>query len=182
MPRLSVEEKKQISDLTREELEEIVIKLAAKEKIVYDFITVNYLNKEYGEEDLYEEALEDLDFLFIKNYKGYAEQIRKAKMLSACIKHINEFKKVCKNKKMEADLLLYVLEEAFSVPDNFFGTCFTQYDSKTAQIVKRLITLVTKNLHEDYQIEYKGHINSFLKKLHQNSDHINLVYDMPKKI
>ncbi len=83
---------------------------------------------------------------------------------------------------MEADLLMYVLNEPFSLPDGSFGTCFTQFDAKVAQIVKRLITLVTKKLHEDYKIEYDAKINSYLKILHNRSGHINLVYNMPRGI
>jgi hypothetical protein len=182
MPRLTNETKEQIKSLTRNELQQIVLKLAAKEKIAYDFIKVNYLDRDYGEQELYDKTKTDLDLLFLKGYRGLSDQLRMANMLSACIKRINEFCKVSNNKKMEADLLTYILREAFSLPDDFFGTCFTKFDSKVAQIVKRLITIVTKKLHEDYKIEYEENINDSLRLLHLRSNHIDFVYNLPKEI
>lgn len=182
MPRLDKETKEQIKKLDYLELQEIVLKLAQKEKAVYEYIFVNYLDKEQGEKELFEKTQEDLDLIFQKNYKGYAEQIRIAKMLEASLKRINEFTKISKNKVLEADLLLYVLEIPFSLPASTFGTCFTRFDTKVAMIVKRLINVVTKKLHEDYKIEYEEPINNYLQILHQRSPHINTVYNLPKAI
>jgi hypothetical protein len=46
MPRLDAERKVQIKNLSRRDLEEIVIKAASKEQTILDFITINYLDKE----------------------------------------------------------------------------------------------------------------------------------------
>jgi hypothetical protein len=48
--------------------------------------------------------------------------------------------------------------------------------------VKRLTTLVTKKLHEDYIIEYRDRINGYLQKLHRTSNHIDTIYLMPKAL
>ena len=69
MPRLDAERKVQIKNLSRRDLEEIVIKAASKEQTILDFITINYLEKETGEKELFEKAKADLDVLFIKRYK-----------------------------------------------------------------------------------------------------------------
>ncbi len=182
MPRLSKEIKEQITNLSYTELQQIVLKIAAKEKPVYDFLLVKYLDKETGEQDLFEQTKADLDALFRKGYKGFSEQLQLANMLAACIKRINEFTKISKDKSLEADLLVYVLEVPFSLTTNLFGTCFTQYDTKVALILKRLITLVNKRLHEDYRIEYEDKINEYLQILHCTSEHIDTVYDLPKTI
>lgn len=182
MPRLSAEEKAQIKNLPLKDLQQIVLKVAAKDKSIYEYLLVNYLDQESGEQALYEQTIADLDLLFRKGYRGFSEQLQLANMLSACIKRINEFTKVSGNKVMEADLLVYVLEVPFSLSTNLFGTCFTKYDSKVAQIVKRLINLVTKKLHEDYRMEYAEKINGYLKVLHRTSSHIDTVYGLPKAI
>lgn len=182
MPRLSSEIKEQIKNLDTKELQEIVLKMAAKEKLVYDFVVTNYLNKEYGEEELFEETKDDLEMLSLISYKGISVQIRVAKMLGNCIKRINEFTKVSKNKKYEAELLMYALQFSFSLPPNEFGTCFTVFDSKTAITLKRLINIVTNQLHPDYQADYAVKINEYLKILHLRSNHIDTVYHMPKSI
>ncbi|MBI9037175.1 MAG: hypothetical protein JEY97_03510 [Bacteroidales bacterium] len=182
MPRLSIEVKNQIKGLSRNELEQIVLKIAAKEQSAFDFIMVNYLEKELGEKDLFEKTKLDIDVLFSKRYKGFSEELRLANMLDACIKRINEFTNVSKNKVMEADLLIYILDVPFSLSADFFGTCFTKYDSRVGIIVKRLITLVTKKLHPDYLNDYKQAINDYLKILHQTSNHIDAIYNLPNAI
>ena len=182
MPRLSAEEKAQIQNLSQKDLQQIVLKIAAKEKSVYEYLLVNYLDQASGEQTLYEQTIADLDLLFRKGYRGFSEELQLANMLAACIRRINEFTKVSKNKALEADLLLYILEVPFSLSTNLFGTCFTQYDSKVGQIVKRLINLVTKKLHEDYRIEYTEKINGYLKILPRTSNHIDAIYGLPKVI
>ena len=98
------------------------------------------------------------------------------------MKRVNEFTKVSKNQVLEADLILYVLAVPFSVDASIFGTCFTAFDSKVVQIVKRLITLVTTKLHSDYLADYQDTINVYLKILHQKSNFLDTVYYLPDKI
>ena len=182
MPRLDKETKEQIKRLDSKDLQDIVISLATKEKMVYDYILLNYLDKESGEQDLFESTKTDLEIIFGKRHKGFSEELQIANMLGACIKRINEFTKISKNKVLEAELLLYVLQVPFSLTTKMFGTCFTQYDTKVAMFVKRLITIVTKKLHEDYKIEYEDKINEYLQILHRTSNHIDMVYNLPKAI
>ena len=182
MATISAEIKKGITTLSKKELEKLVIKAASKDKSFYDYLFVNYFNKETGEQELYNKTKADLDTLIHKSYRGFSEQLQLANMLSACVKQINEFAKVCKNKQLEADLIMYVLEIPFSKNTNCFGTCFTTYDYKTALLVKRVITLLTKKLHPDYLIQYTQTINQYLIVLHRTSSHMNLVYSLPKTI
>jgi YesN/AraC family two-component response regulator len=182
MPRLDKETKERIKKLEIKELQEIVLKLASKEKSVYDYVFAHYLDKEFGEKELFETAKADLEILFGKRYKGYAEELQIANMLGACIKRVNEFTKISKNKTFEADLLLHILEIPFTLTTDLFGTCFTQYDTKVAMIVKRLINVVTKKLHEDYRIEYEETINDYLQILHRTSSHNDTVCKLPKAI
>lgn len=174
--------KEKIKTLSREVLEKLVIKAASNDKVFFDYLLVNYIDREEGEKELYRQAISDLDSLFYKSYKGFSPQLRMANMLSACIKRINEFSKICKNKNLEADLIIYVLEVPFSNSKQMLGTCFTACDYKTGLLVKRLLTLVTKKLHEDYLADYKAKINGYLSILRSTSDHINFIYDMPKMI
>ncbi len=182
MPRLTKEFKDQILNVPVRDLQQIVLKLVARDKSAYDFLMINYLDKEGGELELFEQTKADIEALFWKSYKGFSEQLQLANMLAACIRRLNEFTKVSKNKVMEADLLMFILEVPFSLPHNLFGTCFTKYDTKVAMILKRLITIVTKKLHEDYRIEYEDKINEYLDILHSTSNQLDMIYDMPKSI
>ncbi|RLD65586.1 MAG: hypothetical protein DRI95_08370 [Bacteroidetes bacterium] len=180
MPRLNKEQKEQIRELSTISLQEIVLKMAAKDKSFFDFVNVNYLDKEAGEQELFEKTKCDLDILFSKGYKGFSRELQLANMLIACTKRLNEFTKVSKNKVFEAELLMYILELPFSVKG--FGTCFTTYDTKTAIILRRLINLVTKKMHPDYLIEYQDKINKYLKILHSDSNHIDSIYALPESV
>jgi len=103
-------------------------------------------------------------------------------MLTVAMKRVNEFTKVSKNKVYETDLILYVLIVPFSADERIFETCFTVFDSKVAQIVKRLITLVTTKLHPDYLADFQDTLNVYLKILHQRSGFLDAVYYLPDKI
>ncbi len=181
MTNNSAQLKESIKNLSKEDLEKLVLKTAVKDKSFRDFLWVNYIDKELGEKDLYEKTLADLDVLICKRYKGFSPTIQTANMLAACSKRINEFSKISKNKTLEADLLVYILELAFSDRHDF-GTCFTVFDYKVALLLKRLISLVTKKMHEDYLLDYKEKINYYLKTLHTTSDHCDFVYVMPQEL
>jgi len=182
MPRLQPEIKERIRQLSHDELLEIVLKLSAKEKSIYEFVVVNYLEGPEAELELYDDVIDDLEMEFTKRRKGYAEQMKMYHMMVACIKRINEFVKISKDKTLEAKLLMHVLEVPFGLSTNMFGTCFSQYDTKVALIVKRLITLLTKKMHEDYRVEYQERINEYLTVLHRCANHIDTVRTLPKSI
>jgi hypothetical protein len=182
MPKLDVEFKNQIKSLSKADLEEIVIRVAGKNKEIYDFLIVNYFDTQYGEKDLFEEAQNEIRLLFIKKYKGFSEELQLAAMIEACVKRINEFQKICKNKNLEPDLILMILDEVFTHSANSLGTCFTKFDYRVGLLLKRLITLVTNKLHPDFMLEYRKKINDYLQVLHKTSTHLDFIYAMPKSI
>jgi len=128
MPRLPADIKELIKNLSRKELEEIVLKSASKEQSILNFIIINYLDKETGEKELFEKAKADLDVLFVKRYKGQVEQIQLANMMTVAMKRVNEFTKVSKNKVLETDLILYVLAVPFSIDESIFGRLSRYYN------------------------------------------------------
>lgn len=71
--------------------------------------------------------------------------------IGECGKRITAFSKVCKNKSLEADLIMYVLETPFSMGKRSFETCFTSFNYKAALLVKRLMVFVQTKMHEDYK-------------------------------
>jgi hypothetical protein len=131
MPKLDADFNNQIKLLSKTELEDIVIRFASKHKEIHDFLTVNYFDKRFGEEDLFIGTRNDVQLLFKKSYKGFSPQLQSANMIGACVKRINEFDKLCKKKNLCADLLIIVLDEVFSYSTNLFGTCFTKFDYKS---------------------------------------------------
>lgn len=171
-----------IGNLSKKELEKLVLKAASRDKSFHDYLLVNYFDKEFGEQDLFEQAKNDIDILITKRYKGFAEELQVAKMLSACLKRIVEFSKICKNKSLEADLILYVLYIPFSMSTNVFCTCFTAFNYKVVVLLKRLINIVQNKLHEDFMVEYRTVINQYLVILHRTCSYLDYVRVLPEKI
>ena len=172
----------QISSLSKKELEKLVLKAAAKDKAFHDYLLVTYFEKEYGEQDLFDEAKEDLEVLFLKRYKGYAEEEKTAHLLAECGQRITAFSKVCKNKSLEADLIMHVLEIPFSMGKRSFETCFTSFNYKTVLLVKRMIVLVQSKMHEDYKMQYQSKVNDYLEKLHSTCNYLDYVFALPERI
>jgi len=173
--------KEQVNELSKKELVEIVLKLSAK-KPNYDYLLINYLDKDGGEKSLYDEVIEDIEALCNKEYKGRTIQHQQVKRLKAISKKMTEFTASVKNKKLEADLMLYILDIQFVQPTKVFGARYSGYDYKVGLLLKKLITLVTKKMHPDYLIDYVDKINEFLEKLHHTSNHIQTIYDLPKTV
>ena len=171
-----------IGELSKKELEKLVLKAAAKDKFFHDYLLVNYFEKEHGEQDLFEQAKAEIEILLHKNYKGFAEEIQLANMLGACAKRITEFSKICKNKSLEADLIMMVLEIPFSLSTNIFCTCFTAFNYKVVLLMKRIINLLQNKMHEDYQVQYRKNINEYLTILHRTSGYLDYVNALPHDI
>lgn len=180
MKRSKTEIKALVNAYSKSELAEMVIAMASR-KEYYDYLSVHFFDKQEGELELYQKAIEDIDKLWIKRYKGFSEELRIANMIGACNKRVSEFAKISKNKKLEADLLMYILNHVFSYYQGLLGTCFTPFDTKVALTVRRVLTLL-KKLHPDYHIEYEEKINSYLDVLHRRSNHLDSVYNMPKSV
>ncbi len=182
MPKINTETKDAIKKLGRDELEKLVIKAASKDSSFYDYLLVNYVDKEFGEQDLYEKAKEDLDFLFKKSYKGFAEELQLANMLASCHKRINEFSKICKNKELELNLIMQILALPFSLSSNLFCTCFTNYNYRVSLLLKKAISLLQNKLHQYYAIEYSKTINDYLQTIHRTSSYLDCVSSLPLSI
>ncbi len=173
--------KEQLAQLSKKELADMLLKLAGK-RYNYEFLLVNFLDTDGGEQTLFEEAIEDIDVLCLKEFKGSTELKRLVKKLNACVKRINEFTVETKSKKLEADLVLYVLEIQFRQPPKVFGARVSGYDYKVGLLLKKLISLVTKKLHPDYLVDYQEKINEMLNRIHKTSDRINTIRELPQQI
>jgi hypothetical protein len=182
MPVVSSQTKATIKTLSRADLEKLLLKAASKDKTFYDYLLVNYVDKEYGEQDLYEKAITDLEIIMNKNYKGFAEELQLANMFAACSKRIAEFSKICKNKELELQLVMKVLEVPFSLSTNYFTTCFTNYNYKVGLLVKKAISLVLTKLHPDLKLQYDKTINNYLETLHKTCSYLDCIASLPKSI
>ena len=173
--------KDQIYGLSKNELVEIVLKLASK-KNNYEYLLINYLDKIGGEQSLYIEAVSDIDKLWGKDYNGRTPQHKAVKKLGACTKRLEAFVHNTNDKKLHANLMVYVLEVQFKQPTSIFGERFSGYDFKVGLLLKRLINLIETKMHPDYKLDYQDKINEFLQKLHSTSNHIKTILEMPLSV
>lgn len=182
MPKVDTEMKKEIELLPKDDLIKLVIKAAGQSQDFFNYLLVNHIDKEGGEAHLFEQAKNDLQKLFFKGYKGFSDELRLANMLAACNKRIIEFSKSVKNKKLELDLIMIVLEVPFSMSTNSFTTCFTKYNYQVSLLVKKAITIIKTKLHEDYKLDYLPIINNYLDILHRTSNYLDYIYALPESI
>ncbi len=181
MAKVGAEYKAIIKQMARAELELAVMKLAEKREN-FDYLLVNFLDTESGETELFERAKSSIDTIYEKSYKGRSTQHKLAKMLIDCNKVVSRFSVNCKTKTLEVDLLIYALEKPFSQHAKHLGTKNSTFDSKMALILKKLIGVIEKKLHEDYKLDYEERINSYLTILHRKSDHLLSVSKLPHSL
>jgi hypothetical protein len=171
-----------LAALKRSELEKLVLKAASNDKGFHDYLLVNYGDTESGEKELYEKALTDLDIILSKRHKGFGDEEKKGNALQVCSKRIDEFGKVCKNKKYELDLIMYLLQKVFYNSYLSFGTCFTNYDYRVSLLLKKAIKILTTKLHEDYKVDYVEDINHYLMKFKASAGFFDFVAALPNKV
>lgn len=174
--------KDEVANFSKKDLEKLVIKAASQNKSFHDYILLNYISSVNGEEILYEEAKKDIQEILNKGHKGLVPQLILAAILTNCNKRIVEFSKICKNKELELELILFLLEIPFQENKNFFGTIFYQFNQQVNNLVKKSITIITTKIHPDKKLDYLPKVNLFLKKLHEYSNHLDHVYALPNEI
>jgi uncharacterized membrane protein YheB (UPF0754 family) len=177
MAKVSKGFKEQIAELSRKDLENIIIKIAGKEQSVFDYIQVNYLDKEFGEQELYEKTLDKIRATMQSGARGILQKSL-AKEISLCRKHIKEFTDISKNKVLETELVRFVVNFYFKRYKKHLGTCFTTFDSNLGSMLKRLITLVTKHLHPDLLEDYREELTAHLKAMRTSSYHLDDTYNL----
>jgi hypothetical protein len=182
MPKLTSDFKKQIKTLDFKDLEMIALKCASRDRFCYEYILVNFLNPEYGEQDLFEKYKLELDALSQKTFAGRTESKRLSKLLKASNQLVKQFKLVVKKANLEVELYLHLLEIQFEMLPQSISVRYQVYDNAIARTLKKVIDLVKEKLHEDYLLEYEGKINGYLLTLHRVAPYNTHVKELPKKL
>ena len=182
MPKLTADRKKEIKALSKTDLEKIVLKCAGRDKYWYEFIYVNFLNPEYGEQDLVEDYKLELDKLSQKSFPGKYESVRLTRLLKASNVLIKQFHMIVKKPHLEVELYLHSLDIHFEISPSRLGGHYQVYDNNIARTIKKVITMIEEKLHDDYLLEYSGKINGYLITLHRLSPFNPLVRELPRQI
>ncbi len=172
---------KQITSLSKGDLEKLVLKGMRSNKAYFEFVWVNYLDKEFGEEDFLSKGKSEVENLLLKSYRGRCDELRRAAAIDSCKKRIEELNKVARQKDKILELTLFVLEHNLVEYPDLAGTCFTKYDYAYYLLFKKGKTIFY-SLHEDIQHEFRDRLQKILSQLKRHSSHLDYVYDLPDKI
>ncbi|MCX8481494.1 MAG: hypothetical protein ORN58_06215, partial [Sediminibacterium sp.] len=145
-------------------------------------LILNYIDKFTKEDELFEGRMAEIELIIDCLHLDRIPEEDYAEMFSECNKEISNFGKVCKNKKLELDLIMRVLKEAFSISYKHYETCFTKINYQVYLLTKKAINLLNTKLHEDYHIQYAPTLNEYLHFLHTYSNHLDYIYNLPKSI
>ncbi len=157
-------------------MKKIIFRFLQINQDVYDSLVYEYVNNNNNTE-LFENTKDEIEFI-LSIFSGRTIQKQLAKAISKSVKEINRFTKITKDKKLEADLLVFLLKIVFDNYGDCIGTCWTVFDSRVAITTNRLCNLVKNKLHYDYWIEYRSDLSSFIERLKKTSNHINTVYNI----
>jgi hypothetical protein len=173
MPKVPDVVKDAIKQLSKAELEKLVLKAAVKHKSFNDFLLVNYAPEGMGEEDLYEQAVEKIDMCYSKSYLGRSYEKKQNRRLMAQVAIIAAFDKHCKQKHYTLLLLLSLVKTQLGDKAITFGTWYQAYDNKIASLIKRINLIATKKLHPDLLRDYKADINWCISELKQRAPRVS---------
>lgn len=182
MPALSSEFIDEIRNIPHGELQKLVLKLAKGNQEIMDIINIEYLQNKEAIEDLFETTQANVeDHITFMSLRGPVQKSIASAMVKA-IRDINYFVKLTGDHYKEALLLDTLLNMVFKDFSKELGTCWTVMDSRLGITTRRLMTIVTKKLHEDQALDFRDNLNRYLEILHRNSSHINVVFSLPEKI
>lgn len=181
MAKLDAEKRELIKSISPKTLQAIVLKLAEK-RPVYNYILVNYIDLEEGEQELLTEAISLIDTIREKPIKARTQRHKLSKLLAEYLKIIKEYSPLWKNKQHEVDLIIYCLEKHFKEDYRQLGLKASTFDTKMVSLTRRALNLIVNKLHEDYKLEYEERMNGFLEKLHTRCGHLISVTKLPTSI
>jgi hypothetical protein len=155
----------------------IIQKQANKDTDFLYALKMEYEDKAELEEDLFEDY-KSMVHSELNSFTRYKRQeLHAFETINNAVKELNNFTKLCKNKKMEADILVMILDHSFKEYQDQLGTYFTKLDNKLFVTFQRLYNLVTKKLHPDLKIEYEEKIKGYYEVLNRECRHLDRVYN-----
>ena len=163
MPAISPAFRQAIKQLSDKEKEAIILKAARRDPELYELLSFEL--EEVTLEEVYAQTTDKIHELLL-NASGRSLTKALAKALRKSVKEIARFKRITKSPKGEIDLNLYTLRLIFSNFTGQFDSFYKGFYTATARLLLRTMQLIRKNLHEDYHLEYKAELDSFLEQIH----------------
>src|SRR5690606_31019109 len=161
MPKLTADQKRQIQHLPPEVKDKIILKWARRDRLIFEFLYITYMNHVFRAQDLLEIYKEELRGLQSKVFPGRSEAMRRMRLLRTSLKLITQFRKTVKQPHLEVELYLHVLDFHFEKAEHYLGTGYYVYDNNISKTVGNVIIMFKDNIHMVYMLEYKEKINNY---------------------
>lgn len=181
MPPPSVEFKKALARLSEKEKEALVLRAVRRDAELYDTFRYELL-PDVTLESLYEVAADRIHELFQVAVTGRLLNRSLVKALREANQEAARARRVTRSKQLEVDLGLYTLR---LIMDNYSGQFDSPYPgffTYTARLATRLVASISKHLHEDLWLEYKGELDGFLQALRERKRARELKFELPREL
>ncbi|GAA4369963.1 hypothetical protein GCM10023185_44080 [Hymenobacter saemangeumensis] len=181
MPVPSPDFKKAIKRLPEAEKETLLLRAVRRDAELYETFRYELL-ADVTLEQVQEETADRIHEIFNLAVSGRLLNRSLVKATRAAVQEAARARRITKSKRLEIDLLLYILHQAI---DNYSGQFDSVYDgfyNATARLAARIPALILKSLHEDLWLEYKGEVDEVLQELHRRSKSRNLKFELPREL
>jgi hypothetical protein len=181
MPVPSTDFKKALKRLSEAEKESLLLRAVRRDAELYETFRYELLH-DVTLEQVQEETADRIHEIFNLAVSGRLLNRSLVKAMRASVQEAARARRITKNKRLEIELLIYILRQAI---DNYSGQFDSVYDgfyNATARLAARVPALVLKSLHEDLWVEYKSEIDDILAELHRRSKSRSLKFELPREL
>jgi hypothetical protein len=171
-----------LESLTAKQKDKLIHQLLKRDKEMIERLYLEHIATPIERDERFEYYKKEVEACMHTYYRAPCDELIMAKAISNAKKIIVQFAKLDKRPEKEAELLMDILKVVFDENPAQLGTCWTKYDHSVGQTIKKLITLIKSKLHEDYLIEYKEPLESYISRLKRTSSFNDSIYLLPDTI
>ena len=173
--------KKTLLRLSEKELVALLVRAAKRDDEFYDTLCFELL-PDVTVDSVKSKTEDKIHELFNLSVSGYLLHKSLPKVLGKAVKEVARARRITKNKQLEVDLNLYVLRLIFGNYTGSLDSSHNQFYKATARLMVRTASLVIKNLHEDYWLEYKPELDDYFQKLRAYANRWSLSFELPQEM
>lgn len=181
MPVPSAEFKKALLRLSDKQKEALLLRAVRRDAELYDTLCFELL-PDATTETVFEQASDRIHELFNVAVTGRLLNRSLTKALQKATKEVARARRITKDKRLEIDLNLYMLQLIFDNYTGQFESVYAGFYTATARLAARTTQLVASNLHEDLWLEYKAEVDGYLQQLHGRSKSHGLKFALPREL
>jgi hypothetical protein len=181
MPVPSPDFKKALKRLTEAEKESLLLRAVRRDAELYETYRFELL-ADVTLEQVQDETADRIHETFNLAVSGRLLNRSLVKALRASVQEAARARRITKSKRLEIDLLLYILRLAIDNYSGQFDSVYEGFYNATTRLAARVPALILKSLHEDLWVEYKSDVDTILQELHARSKSRHLKFELPREL